>query len=482
MTAALLALVLAFTVPVTPPGGGAPASASQPGTPPTREPAPGAPIDPPPLPPGFKVPSEGWGAQDTTPGRVAQGERFLRQMHEVYAAAPGIDEESTLEFLIATMRQSDRVQMQFGTGNDMRVVFPEAMVIVAGDQLYVTMDRQAPGKYLHAKVEGSVLTTFAALWPNSSLASPTLTLRRVRPEEGYAARVFNLGSPLLVDVHIVGARTSPEGTQELLLKGTQAEMLVQADAATHLLKKMVVYFLPSGTQPTLPPVELTTRITLLPEPPVITFDPGDRAGFASIAALQTALEQERRVAAPAEPESEDPNVVVAQVTPRGSLPVGAEAPMPVLATMDGGALDLSTLRGKVVVLDLWATWANNCQLDLPLFQTFAAQMKDNPRVAVYAVNCYEQPLPPGVTEPPEGYRQEVDAKVREFWTNWKFTMPTLVDHEGVLQKAYKFQALPTQIVIDPQGRVVVIRSGYTPHLVEALTETVEKALQAPAAR
>ena len=59
------------------------------------------------------------------------------------------------------------------------------------------------------------------------------------------------------------------------------------------------------------------------------------------------------------------------------LVVGKEAPPITLHTLDGKQIDLSDLRGKVVIVTFWATWCDPCREELPLLSRYAQAHADN---------------------------------------------------------------------------------------------------------
>ena len=144
---------------------------------------------------------------------------------------------------------------------------------------------------------------------------------------------------------------------------------------------------------------------------------------------------------------------------------GQVAPLGVLTMLDGKSLDLASLKGKVIIIDFWATWCGPCRKGLPLLQTFADSMKGNDKVVVYAVNVWEQQK-----------GEELSKKVSEFWTKQAFTMNVAMDTEAKLITQYGFQGIPACIVIGPDGKLVSSHMGLDAEMGSKLAADVKQAL------
>ena len=131
-------------------------------------------------------------------------------------------------------------------------------------------------------------------------------------------------------------------------------------------------------------------------------------------------------------------------------------------------MTLSKLQGSVVVLDFWATWCGPCRKGLPLLQEFAswAETSGHP-IKVYAVDVWERVKSP----------DERKAKVKEFWTAQKYTMPTLLDLDDSVVGKYGFSGIPATVIVSPDGKVFRVHDGFSPDMVDTLKKDVAEALK-----
>jgi peroxiredoxin len=131
-------------------------------------------------------------------------------------------------------------------------------------------------------------------------------------------------------------------------------------------------------------------------------------------------------------------------TPPTPLPVtqavsrlaGQPAPNFELAALDGGTVRLSSMRGRVVFLNFWATWCEPCKREMPAFQRFMQAQTDDGAV-ILAVN---------IGDKPEDIQKFLDD-------NNVRGIPVLLDVDYEAQTSYGADLFPTTFVIDPAGIV-----------------------------
>jgi peroxiredoxin len=115
--------------------------------------------------------------------------------------------------------------------------------------------------------------------------------------------------------------------------------------------------------------------------------------------------------------------------------VGMQAEDFQLADLDGKTQSLSQYRGKIVLVNFWATWCKPCTTEMPAMQTTYDKLRDKGFV-VLAVNELED-----------------DAKVREHIKQYGHTFPVLMDHDNKVANQFGVFGLPVSVFIDQEGRV-----------------------------
>ena len=139
--------------------------------------------------------------------------------------------------------------------------------------------------------------------------------------------------------------------------------------------------------------------------------------------------------------------------------VDINAPLWKLTNAAGDSVSLSDFRGKIVILDFWATWCGYCALAMPMVNEFTQKMAGD-SVVVIAVDVWEKGR----------------AKVQKFMKEKDYKM-YLVYGNDELPKAYDFKGIPYICAIDRNGKIRYIESGYSPGLYEKLvwwTEDLSK--------
>ena len=125
--------------------------------------------------------------------------------------------------------------------------------------------------------------------------------------------------------------------------------------------------------------------------------------------------------------------------------VGRAAPafsLPSLA--DGSSVTLDQLRGKVVLLNFFASWCPACRAEMPFLQAAWEEVRDE-GVAFLIIDIAED-----------------DEVVARFMEDRGFTIPVIMDQTGDVATRYNISALPTTFILDREGVVRNITVGAFP--------------------
>lgn len=121
--------------------------------------------------------------------------------------------------------------------------------------------------------------------------------------------------------------------------------------------------------------------------------------------------------------------------PSGPVKIGETAPRFTVPALQHGAIKLQAYRGKVVVLNFWATWCPPCVEETPSLEAFAQRVKDD-GVIVLGVSVDEH-----------------EPALKKFAADYHLTYPIGRDPGGALAAHYGTYKFPETYIIDRTGRV-----------------------------
>jgi peroxiredoxin len=124
-----------------------------------------------------------------------------------------------------------------------------------------------------------------------------------------------------------------------------------------------------------------------------------------------------------------------------AYPPGTMAPVFSGPALDARRLSIAELRGRVVLLNFWATWCRECRPELPVLDQLHREFAPRGLVVV-AINV----------------REGEDA-VRRYTKELGLTFPVMLDRDGRIDRAYGVVGLPTTFVVGRDGRAVALAVG-----------------------
>ena len=135
---------------------------------------------------------------------------------------------------------------------------------------------------------------------------------------------------------------------------------------------------------------------------------------------------------------------VAEFTPWNAAKIqqqfaGKPAPAFVVKGLDGKAISLASFKGKIVLLDFWATWCPPCRADAPALEKLHQQHQD---LAIIGISVSEE-------------RATVEKFLREYPRGYPVALTT----ENELSRPYQAGPLPLYLVIDRDGKLAAAVEG-----------------------
>ncbi len=160
----------------------------------------------------------------------------------------------------------------------------------------------------------------------------------------------------------------------------------------------------------------------------------------------------------------DPEQLIDQRIARGEAPPAPDFTLPVLSAggtvgPEGKSVSLSSLRGKPVIVNLWASWCEPCREEAPILQGLWERYRSK-GVVVLGVNT-----------------QDGSDDARAFIKEYGLTFPSVRDGTDATQKTFETTQLPETFVVDADGRLrQTIRGGLNRAAERAISEYLDSAV------
>jgi peroxiredoxin len=145
--------------------------------------------------------------------------------------------------------------------------------------------------------------------------------------------------------------------------------------------------------------------------------------------------------------------------------IDEEAPAFALLNLNGETVSLESLKGKVVVIDFWATWCGPCVRSFPGMQRAQNDHKEQGDVAFLFVNTWERV-------------NDKEKNARDFISSNNYSFNVLMDKDNEVVGQFGVEGIPAKFILDGNGRIRFSSTGFNPDedaMVQELAMMIELA-------
>jgi thiol-disulfide isomerase/thioredoxin len=141
----------------------------------------------------------------------------------------------------------------------------------------------------------------------------------------------------------------------------------------------------------------------------------------------------------------------------GEAEIGRKAPDFRLRDLSGHEVSLGQYRGKIVILDFWAEWCGPCRMSMPILEQL--QEEYSGKMTLLAVNL-----------------RDSEEVVRNYVQSQNLSSKVILDPDGAVGQQYGAVGIPMQFIIDREGVVRYVLSGYDPRMKSWIKSEIDKLL------
>lgn len=138
---------------------------------------------------------------------------------------------------------------------------------------------------------------------------------------------------------------------------------------------------------------------------------------------------------------------------------GQAAPLFSVTDLDGREFSIAAAKGKVVLLNFWATWCPPCQTEMPLLEKEVWKQYREREFAMIAIA-----------------REQTAKEIAEYRAKHKYSFPMAPDPKRAVYGKFAEAGIPRNYVIDRDGKILFQSVGYTPEDFQKMISILEREL------
>ncbi len=363
------------------------------------------------------------------PGPLLPPAELLQAVARAYREAPALTDEIQLQLTSQRGSMEDTAAVALGPGTEAELQIDGYIMSAAGGQ-FTIQRADNPGKYYQRGLGDNIVGAYKAISNGMVIPAPQVVMRYAEPGSQVTRDAFGLSRATNLSPTAVN-RTQRDGhTYDEIDFTADGGVTVKArvDAHTRFIDRIEV----KSPAMTLTATMKPRKLDRLPR------------------SLEVDVAGMRRVQS------------IAQLN---QLIKGDMAPDFTLPTLDGETVTLSDQKGAIVVLDFWATWCGPCKMGLPKLQELQ-KWADEVNLPLRVL-----PIDMGERKPTNDEKHRL---VSTFWKGQGFTMPTLMDYDNKVARAYRVGPIPHTVVVGPDGLIHDVSVGFNPAHAEHIKEMARK--------
>lgn len=141
------------------------------------------------------------------------------------------------------------------------------------------------------------------------------------------------------------------------------------------------------------------------------------------------------------------------------IKVGDTSPLFTVKMFDGDEVSIADLKGKVVLIQFWATWCPPCREELSVVEKEIIERFEGKEFVYLPIS-----------------REDTYEKIKEFREEFGYTFPMGMDPDRSIYSQFAVQTIPRNYILNKEGKVVFTEKGYSEELMKEMIQKIEEEL------